>query len=70
MNLDTADATSELILNVIGSVAQWERARERQAEGIAKAKAEGKYKGRVPTAQRKATDRKGCLSGGGRRGVC
>ena len=27
---------------------------ERQKEGIVKAKAEGKYKGRVPTAQRQA----------------
>ena len=29
---------------------------ERQREGIAKAKAEGKYKGRAPTARRKAAD--------------
>jgi DNA invertase Pin-like site-specific DNA recombinase len=28
---------------------------ERQREGIAKAKAEGKYKGRAPTARAKAT---------------
>ena len=56
MNLDTNSATSELVLNVIGSVAQWERLRmlERQAEGIAAAKAEGKYKGRAPTARRKS----------------
>jgi DNA invertase Pin-like site-specific DNA recombinase len=56
MNLDTSNATGELILNVIGSVAQWERVRmlERQAEGIASAKAKGKYKGRAPTARRKA----------------
>jgi DNA invertase Pin-like site-specific DNA recombinase len=56
MNLDTSNATGELILNVIGSVAQWERMRmlERQAEGIATAKAKGKYKGRAPTARRKS----------------
>jgi DNA invertase Pin-like site-specific DNA recombinase len=37
-------------------VAEFERALmlERQREGIAKAKAEGKYRGRVPTAQRQA----------------
>lgn len=37
-------------------LAQWERVRmlERQAEGIAVAKAKGKYKGRAPTARRKA----------------
>ena len=29
---------------------------ERQREGIAKAKSEGKYKGRAPTARRKAAD--------------
>ena len=38
------------MLNVLGSVAQFEREMmlERQREGIAKAKAEGKYKGRKP----------------------
>jgi DNA invertase Pin-like site-specific DNA recombinase len=43
------------MLNVIGSVAQFEREvmLERQREGIAKAKAEGKYKGRAPTARQK-----------------
>ena len=29
---------------------------ERQREGIAKAKAEGRYRGRVPTTRRKATE--------------
>ena len=44
--------------NVLGSVAEFERSMmlERQREGIAKAKAEGKYKGRAPTAQAKAED--------------
>lgn len=58
MNLDTSSATGELMLNVLGSVAQFERSMmlERQREGIAKAKSEGKYKGRAPTAQRKASD--------------
>ncbi len=58
MNLDTSNATGELMLNVLGSVAQFERSMmlERQREGIAKAKADGKYKGRAPTAQRKAAD--------------
>ena len=56
MGLDTSTATGRLMLNVIGSVAQFEREMmlERQREGIAKAKAEGKYKGRAPTAQAKA----------------
>ena len=56
MSLDTATPTGRLILNVIGSVAQFEREMtlERQREGIAKAKREGRYKGRAPTARAKA----------------
>jgi DNA invertase Pin-like site-specific DNA recombinase len=58
MNLDTATPTGRLMLNVIGSVAQFEREMmlERQREGIAKAKCEGRYKGRAPTARAKAAD--------------
>jgi DNA invertase Pin-like site-specific DNA recombinase len=58
MNLDTASPTGRLILNVIGSVAQFEREvmLERQREGIAKAKGEGKHKGRAPTARAKSAD--------------
>jgi DNA invertase Pin-like site-specific DNA recombinase len=57
MGLDTSTATGRLMLNVIGSVAQFEREMmlERQREGIAKAKADGRYKGRAPTARSKAT---------------
>ena len=44
------------MLNVLGSVAQFEREMmlERQREGIAKAKAAKKYKGRAPTARVKS----------------
>lgn len=58
MNLDTATPTGRLMLNLVGSIAQFEREimLERQREGIAKAKAEGKYKGRVATAQAKAKE--------------
>jgi DNA invertase Pin-like site-specific DNA recombinase len=58
MSLDTASPTGRLMLNVIGSVAQFEREMmlERQREGIAKAKCEGKYKGRAPTARAKSAD--------------
>ena len=54
--VDTADASSELVLTVLGAVATWERRRmlERQRIGIAAAKAEGRYKGRAPTARRQA----------------
>ena len=53
--VDTSSSTGKLILNVMSSVAQFEREMmlERQREGIAKAKAEGKYKGRKPTARAK-----------------
>ena len=56
--LDTGTATSRLMLAVIGAVGQAEREAmlERQREGIAKAKAQGRYKGRVPTARRKADE--------------
>ncbi len=58
LNLDTSTPTGKLMLNLLGSIAEFERELmlERQREGIAKAKAEGKYKGRVPTARRKAAD--------------
>lgn len=58
MDLDTSTPTGRLTLGVLGSVAEFERAimLERQREGIEKAKAEGKYKGRAPTARRKAQD--------------
>ncbi len=58
MNLDTATPTGKLMLNLLGSIAEFERGLmlERQREGIAKAKAEGKYKGRAPTAKSRADD--------------
>ncbi|HEV8502943.1 MAG TPA: recombinase family protein [Casimicrobiaceae bacterium] len=52
--LDTRSPTSKLMLTILAGVATWEREimLERQREGIARAQAEGKYRGRVPTAQR------------------
>ncbi|WGJ16141.1 recombinase family protein [Methylocapsa sp. D3K7] len=57
LGLDTSSASGELILNVLGSIAQFERKimLERQREGIAAAKEAGKYKGRKPTAMLKAS---------------
>jgi len=54
--LDTRNPTSKLMLTILGGVATWEREimLERQREGIAKAKAEGKYKGRAPTVAKQA----------------
>jgi DNA invertase Pin-like site-specific DNA recombinase len=66
MGIDTASPTGRLMLNLLGSISQFEREvmLERQREGVAKAKAEGKYKGRKPTARAKSDqivelDRKG-----------
>jgi DNA invertase Pin-like site-specific DNA recombinase len=58
INLDTGTPTGKLMLNLLGSIAEFERELmlERQREGIAKAKADGKYKGRAPTARRKSAD--------------
>jgi DNA invertase Pin-like site-specific DNA recombinase len=58
LGVDSSTATGKLMLNVIGSVAQFEREMmlERQREGIAKAKSDGKYKGRAPTARAKADE--------------
>ena len=58
LNLDTATPTGKLMLNMLGAIGQFEREMmlERQREGVAKAKAEGKYKGRAPTARAKADD--------------
>lgn len=58
LNLDTSTPTGKLMLNLLGSIAEFERELmlERQREGIAKAKADGKYKGRAPTARSKADE--------------
>lgn len=56
LGIDTSNATGKLMLTVIGAIAQFEREMmlERQKEGIAKAKAAGKYLGRKPTARAKS----------------
>lgn len=51
-----ANAMQELMLSLLGSVAQFERSmiKERQREGIAKAREAGVYKGRVKTVNDQA----------------
>lgn len=57
MGMDTGTATGKLLLSVMGAVAEFEREvmLERQREGIARAKADGKYRGRQPTARAQTT---------------
>ena len=66
LDLDTSSATGKLLLTMVGAIAEFERELmlERQREGIAKAKAEGKYKGRKPTARAKAAEVKRMLGNG------
>jgi DNA invertase Pin-like site-specific DNA recombinase len=58
LNIDTSTASGKLMLNVMGAIAEFERELmlERQREGIAAAKAQGRYRGRKPTARAKAGD--------------
>jgi len=58
INLDTGTPTGRLMLTMLGAIATFERELmlERQAEGIAKAKEAGRYKGRKPTALAKSTE--------------
>ena len=53
IGIDTKSATGKLVLTLLGGINQFEREMmlERQREGIARAKAAGKYKGRTPTAR-------------------
>jgi len=53
--IDTSTAAGKAFLDMLGVFSEFETnlRKERQLEGIAKAKKEGKYKGRQPTAQRK-----------------
>ncbi|MXO94849.1 recombinase family protein [Erythrobacter aquimaris] len=53
--MDTHSPTGKLMLTMFGALAQFERELMlvRQREGIERAKAAGKYRGRVPTARRR-----------------
>jgi DNA invertase Pin-like site-specific DNA recombinase len=57
MGVDTATPTEHLMVNLLGSIAQFalEVMLERQREGLGKAEAGGKYHARAPTARAKAS---------------
>ena len=50
LGIDTQTPTGQLMLTILGGIAQFEREimLERQREGVNKAKSEGKYTGRKP----------------------
>lgn len=54
--IDTTTSSGRLMLNLLGAFAEFELdiRRERQLEGVAKAKAAGKYKGSAPKADPEA----------------
>lgn len=56
--VDTSNASGKFFLDMLGVFAEFETnlRRERQLEGIERAKREGKYKGRKPTARSKTDD--------------
>lgn len=58
MKIDTTTPEGRLSFNLFASIAQFEREvmLERQKVGIAKAKADGKYKGRKPTSDDKKAE--------------
>jgi DNA invertase Pin-like site-specific DNA recombinase len=56
--IDTRSPTGKLMITMLAAIAEFERGLllERQREGVQKAKADGKYKGRKPTARAKAAE--------------
>ena len=66
MGLDTTSPEGKLMLTMLGAIAEFERdlMLTRQREGIAKAKFEGRYKGRAPTARAKVEEIKAMSANG------
>lgn len=64
--MDTTTAMGKLMLTMVGAFAEFERSimLERQREGIAKARAAGKFKGRKPTARAKVDEMRELLAKG------
>src|ERR1051326_6481755 len=58
LGADSASPTGKLIYTLVAAISAFERELmlERQREGVARAKAEGKYKGRKPTARARSLE--------------
>lgn len=56
--IDSKSATGKMMLTMLSAFAEFERSLllERQKAGIARARAEGRFKGRAPTARRKTAE--------------
>ncbi len=56
--IDTRTPTGKLMLSIMGAIAEFERelTLERMREGVARAKREGRYRGRKPTARAKTKE--------------
>ncbi|MBW2185159.1 MAG: recombinase family protein [Deltaproteobacteria bacterium] len=69
IQLDTGTPTGKLMLTMLGAIATFEREMmlERQAEGIHRAKREGRFKGRKPTAMAKAPQVRALIAQGASR---
>jgi DNA invertase Pin-like site-specific DNA recombinase len=54
--IETRSPTGRMMITLFAAVGEWERSimLERQKEGIARAKAAGRYRGRAPTARAKS----------------
>lgn len=65
-NVDTSTSAGRAFFNMLGVFAEFETdlRKERQKEGIAKAKKEGKYKGRKPTVSIKSNEVMGLVADG------
>lgn len=66
LGVDSGTPTGKLMLTMLGGIAEFEREimLERQREGIEKARREGKYKGRQPSAMNKAAEVRELLAQG------
>jgi DNA invertase Pin-like site-specific DNA recombinase len=66
LGADSGSPTGKLVYTVIAAISCFERELmlERQREGVARAKAQGKYKGRKPTARDKAAEVKALKADG------